>query len=132
MPLMALRARSFYYEPRPWVAYRQRAGSILASPSVPKALDQSAALRPFAQELQASPCAAHTGVRLALAQQAARSLMGAMRAVCRAGDAKAADAVRRNFIDISPLPPEILARAYLLRGWWLRRQRFLRWFNARP
>jgi len=132
MPLMALRAQSFYYEPRPWVAYRQRAGSILASMSVPKALDQSAALRPFAQALQASPCAGHAGVRLALAQQAARSLAGAMRAVCQAGDAKAADAVRRNFLDISPLPPEALARAYLLRGWWLRRQRFLRWFNARP
>ena len=71
-------------------------------------------------------------MRLALAQQAARSLAGAMRAVCRAGDANAADAVRRNFLDISPLPPEALARAYLLRGWWLRRQRFLRWFNARP
>jgi len=130
MPLMALRAASFYYEPRPWVAYRQRAGSILASMSVPKARDQSAALRPFAQALRNSPCAAHAGVRLALAQQAARSLMGAMRALRQLGAAEAADDVRRNFLDISPLPPQELARAYLLRGWWLRRQRFLRWFNT--
>ena len=132
MPLMALRARSFYYAPRPWVAYRQRAGSILASMSVPKALDQSAALLPFAQALQASPCASHQNLRLALAQQAARSLVGAMRAACRAGAVEVADELRRNFVAVSPLAPAELSRAYLLRGWWLRRQRFLRWFNARP
>ena len=28
--------------------------------------------------------------------------------------------------------PEELARAYLQRGWWLRRRRFLRWFHATP
>lgn len=132
MPLMALRAESFYYEPRAWVAYRQREGSILASPNVAKALDQSTALLPFAQALQASPCARHAGVRLALAQQAARSLAGAMNAVCKAGRADAADVLRSNFREISPLGPEALARAYLVRGWWLRRQRFLRWFRAQP
>ena len=131
MPLVALRARSFYYEPRPWVAYRQRAGSILASMSVPKALDQSAALLPFVQALEATPCARHEGLRLALAQQAARSLVGAMRAVRRAGAAAGVgEALRRNFCAVSPLTPQELARAYLLRGWWLRCWRFLRWFNA--
>lgn len=136
MPLMALRAESFYYEPRPWVAYRQRAGSILASMSLPKALDQSAALRSFAQALQASPYTAHVGLRLALAHQAARSLMGAMRYVCRPGATEApshaAEALRHNFLEISPLAPQELANAYLKRGWWLRRRRFLHWFNARP
>lgn len=131
MPLVALRARSFYYEPRPWVAYRQRAGSILASMSVPKALDQSAALLPFLQALEATPCACHEGLRLALAQQAARSLVGAMRAVRRTGAAaEVGDALRRNFCAVSPLTPQELALAYLLRGWWLRCWRFLRWFNA--
>ena len=132
MPLMALRAESFYYEPSPWVAYRQREGSILATPSVAKALDQSTALQPFAEALRESPCASDPRVRLALARQAARSLGGAMGAVCRAGDAAAADALRRNFRAISPLGPEELARAFLLRGWWLRRQRFLHWFHAQP
>ena len=131
MPLVALRARSFYYESRPWVAYRQRAGSILASMSVPKALDQSAALLPFVQALEATPCARHEGLRLALAQQAARSLVGAMRAVRRAGAAAGVgEALRRNFCAVSPLTPQELALAYLLRGWWLRCWRFLRWFNA--
>lgn len=140
MPLMALRAERFYYEPRPWVAYRQRASSILSSMSLPKALDQSAALLPLAQALRFTPCDAHAGVRLALAQQAARSLIGAMRYVCQCqggnGPSEApssvAERIRQNFCAISPLAPEALARAYLLRGWWLRRQRFLHWYGARP
>jgi hypothetical protein len=131
MPLMALRAETYYYEPHPWVAYRQRVGSILASMSAPKALDQSAALLRFAQALQASSCSRHAGLQQALAQQAARSMVGAMRAVCQVGAVDAADAVRRNFLQTSPLSPEELARSYLWRGWWLRRKRFLRWFNAR-
>ena len=136
MPLMALRAESFYYEPRPWVAYRQRGGSILASMTLPKALDQSAALLPFARALKASSCNTHADLRLALAHQAARSLVGAMRCVYQPGMAqapsKAAETVRRNFLDTSPLTPPELARTYLLRGWWLRRRRFLHWFDARP
>lgn len=140
MPLVALRAESFYYEPRPWVAYRQRGSSILSSMTLPKALDQSAALLPLAQALRFVPCHAHAGVQLALAQQAARSLIGALRHVCqsrseaRPGEAPShvAERMRQNFRDISPLAPEALARAYLLRGWWLRRQRFLHWYGARP
>lgn len=134
MPLMALRAESFYYEPRPWVAYRQRASSILSHMNSPKVLDQSGALRSFAQALHATSCATHAGLRLALAQQAARSLIGAMRFVqhSKPDELEAvADELRRNFLAISPLSPEALARAYLLRGWWLRRWRFLRWYNAR-
>lgn len=138
IPLMALRAESFYYEPRPWVAYRQRASSILADMSLPKALDQSAALLPFARALRASPCGTDERLQMALALQAARSLAGAMRVVCQSKPDKVddptvvADELRRNFLDISPLSPEALARTYLLRGWWLRRWRFLRWYNARP
>ena len=139
MPLMALRAQSFYYQPQPWVAYRQRGSSILATMSLHKALDQSAALLPLARALRGTPCQAHAGVRLALAQQAARSLIGAMRYVCQAPPAAAGPApaqvaaqLRENFRAASPLAPEALARAWLLRGWWLRRRRFLRWWRAQP
>ena len=140
MPLMALRAQSFYYEPQPWVAYRQRASSILSTMSLPKAIDQSTALLPLAQALRLTPCHTDAGVRLALAQQAARSLIGALRHVCRSPGASTPDEVpsriaermRQNFCDISPLAPQALARAYLLRGWWLRRHRFLHWYGMRP
>lgn len=140
MPLMALRAQSFYYEPQPWVAYRQRASSILSTMSLPKAIDQSTALLPLAQALRLTPCHTDAGVRLALAQQAARSLIGALRHVCRSpggstpdeAPSRIAERMRQNFCDISPLAPQALARAYLLRGWWLRRHRFLRWYGMRP
>ncbi|QTD45166.1 glycosyltransferase family 2 protein [Ottowia testudinis] len=136
MPLMALRAESFYYEPVPWVAYRRRPGSILASMSLSKALDQSAALLPFAQALKTSPCGADPRTRFSLARQAARNLVGAMRSVCQPGAVDApsevAETLRRNFLETSPLTPRALARAYFWRGWWGRRHRFLRWFNARP
>jgi len=141
MPLMALRAQSFYHAPRPWVAYRQRASSILSTMTLPKALDQSSALLPLAQALRLTPCHAHAGVQLALAQQAARSLIGALRYVCHAQYPAAfpeeppsgiAERMRQNFCATSPLTPSDLARAYLLRGWWLRRRRFLHWYRARP
>lgn len=41
-PRLALRANSFFYCPQVWVAYRQRQGSILATPSAKK-IDDSAA-----------------------------------------------------------------------------------------
>src|SRR5574337_1074190 len=63
MPLMALRADSFFYEPRPWVAYRQRDSSILATMTTPKALDQSAALLPLVQALQGRPEMQQAGLR---------------------------------------------------------------------
>ncbi|WP_230681558.1 hypothetical protein [Paracidovorax cattleyae] len=33
---------------------------------------------------------------------------------------------------VSPLPADALARAYLRRGWWLRRMKFLRAHALRP
>lgn len=132
MVLMALRAESFYYAPEPWVAYRQRGNSILATMTTPKALDQSAALLPLAQALRSMPEWHDARVRLALSRQAARSLMGAMRHVCRGPDGAAAlaEQLRQNFRTASPLTPEELAQAYLRRGWWLRRRRFLAAFHA--
>ena len=38
---MALRAKTWWYEPAVWVAYRQRAGSILATPSMKKIIDSA-------------------------------------------------------------------------------------------
>lgn len=137
MPLMALRADSFFYEPRPWVAYRQRDSSILATMTTPKALDQSAALLPLVEALQGMHELEQPGLRLALAHQAARALAGAMRQVCRCQPTAGwpqpfvlAERLRQNFLAASPLSAKELARAYLRRGWWLRRRRFLRWFHA--
>jgi hypothetical protein len=40
-PRLALRAKTWWYEPRVWVAYRQRAGSILSTPSMKKIIDSA-------------------------------------------------------------------------------------------
>ena len=141
MPLALMGARSYWHVPKPWVAYRQRGGSILSTMTLPKAMDQSAALRPFGDALRGRPEAADPALRFALAHQCARSLMGAMRVVARAAaqpgaDAAALDAaagrIRADFAAASPLPAEALAQAYLLRGWWLRRLKFLRAHALRP
>ncbi|MBS0509029.1 MAG: glycosyltransferase family 2 protein [Proteobacteria bacterium] len=139
MPRLALRAESYFYEPAPWVAYRQRGSSILATMTMAKALDQSTALLALMRDLQARSEPLDEGLRFALAHQAARSLMGAMRHVCRGQlqdgsqpPSAVAEQLRRNFRASSPLTPEELARAYLVRGWWLRWRKFLRWFHAAP
>jgi glycosyltransferase involved in cell wall biosynthesis len=135
MPLLALRAGSFYHQPRPWVAYRQRGDSILGTMTLQKCLDQSRALDGLARALAASggACRDDARVRLAMAHQSARNLMGAMRFL-RTQDAAAsvAERVRQDFRELSPLSPRQLERAYLRRGWWLRCLRFHRGFAPWP
>ncbi|RGE46344.1 glycosyltransferase family 2 protein [Comamonas testosteroni] len=79
MPLLALRCHSFYYCPQPWVAYRQRATSILATMNIAKAQDLSASLRDFAMALRQTPLHASSTLQQLLAKQCSRNFVGAMR-----------------------------------------------------
>lgn len=135
MPLVLMRARSYTYVHVPWVAYRQRAGSLLATMTWPKAQDQVQALAAFAQALAQDEAAGAQPVdpalHFALAYQCARSLLGALRFARRTPatetDGKAVTAQwRRDFVAISPLTPRQLVAAYLRRGWWLRALKFRR------
>jgi hypothetical protein len=63
MPLALIRANN-YYMPRPWVAYRQRGGSILATMTLAKAFDQSAALLTLHQALAGRSELADAGLQL--------------------------------------------------------------------
>jgi hypothetical protein len=138
MPLLALKAASFYYQPSLWVAYRQRSSSILSTMTLHKALDQSGALVDLRRALDAAGCADDAALRFALSHQSARNLIGAMRFVSSQEAALARDTpatelaerVRRNFCDASPLSARELGRAYLRRGWWLRYYKFHHWFHA--
>lgn len=138
MSLLALQAKSGYYVPRPWVAYRQHDSSILANANWKKALDQSRALVPLNQALPAHACGASTRVKLSLAHQSARNLIGAMRYLLaqsnRAEEAAQlpllARQLRQNFRESSPLGARELANAYLKRGWFIRRYKFLRAYAA--
>ncbi len=136
MPLVLLRARSHCYVAVPWVAYRQRGGSILSTMNLSKSDDQVQALQPFARALaqaeQDGAVPVDAGLHFAFAHQCARSLLGALRFL-RAAPLPSAQrvSVRRQWLDVfaatSPLTPARLLRAYLRRGWWLRA---LRWRRA--
>lgn len=134
MPLMAARCASFYHCPRPWVAYRQRGDSILATMNERKALDQAGALRPLADALG---MAGHSpALRQAWALQCARNYTGAMRYLDRQqGTVPAeklralAEAFRAAFTASSPMTAQQLQAVCLRRGWLLRRARFRRWWN---
>lgn len=135
MPLMLLRASSFYYADQPWVAYRQRSTSILATPNLGKALDQAHALVAFLEALKASDCAGSAKVQLALSHQRARNFIGAMRYIDTLpdGDAQkrqATQRIREQFLASSPLSPEALCKAYSARGWWLRQSKLKRWLKV--
>ena len=138
MTLLALKARSSYYAPHAWVAYRQHEHSILANANWRKAQNQSRALVPLKDALRSQACGETAQVRIALAHQSARNYIGAMRYLhAKAGTEKSceqvrmrADELRQNFLDSSPLSAQELARAYLQRGWLLRRHRFLSWYGA--
>lgn len=128
MPLLALKARYYYYQASPWVAYRQRSSSILATMNMTKALDQAQALIPLRQALQGDSIAGDEAVQFALAHQAARNLIGAMRYVARQSPSPEmqtmADHIRENFQASSLWTASALQRAYLQRGWWVRHLKF--------
>lgn len=135
VPLMALRAGSFFYEPQPWVAYRQHAASVLATMSLAKVQDQVAALRPLREALRGTPCERHAGLQQAMAHQCARSLAGAMRFVDRAAlpDAERraiAQRLRADFDTASPIHARQWLRICLLGGRWLRAAKFWRAWSA--
>ena len=133
MPRLALRARSFWYEPVPWVAYRQHGSSILAHMTPAKAIDLSAALRMFRAELDSHPLLAqHSSLRFALSHLSARNYIGALRQVTNnTGTMREAmmQQCYNDFLHTSPLSACSLERAYLHRGWLQRCLRFHYWYS---
>ncbi len=131
MPRLALRADSYRYVPRVWVAYRQRAGSILASASLKKAEDMSRAMVGFAREFMAREPHASMEARFAIAYFCAKNFIGVARLL---GQGKVPDTGlmqenRRNFLDSIPLSIAELRGQYLKRGWWWRWLRLSYWLE---
>lgn len=138
MPQLATRAASFYYCAQPWVAYRQRGDSILATMNEAKARDQAGALLPLAA---CGPLLLlqDAKVQFAWAHQCARCLIGAMRYAHHLGKTHApaqvqalAKDLRADFERASPLSAAQLERAYLRRGWLLRWIKLRRWWKWIP
>ena len=132
MSILGLRTRSFYYEPTPWVAYRQHPESITASFTPRKIEDYSQGLGQFSRQLRATSYIHDPDIQFALANRTAQTLISAMGFLSRLTLIEPSDRVAlvhtlgQHFMAHSPLDPQALSRAYLVRFWWKRRSRFLR------
>lgn len=131
MPRLALRAESYQHVPRVWVAYRQRAGSILASASLKKAEDMSRAMVGFAREFMARVPEATKEARFAIAYFCAKNFIGVARLIGRGKvpDQGLMKENRNNFLDSIPLTLAELRAEYLRRGWWWRWLRLNYWLE---
>ena len=78
MSILGLRTRSFYYEPTPWVAYRQHPESITASFTPRKIEDYSQGLDQFSRQLRATSYIHDPDIQFALANRTAQTLINAM------------------------------------------------------
>jgi hypothetical protein len=129
-PLLALLAESAWYEPEVWVAYRQRAGSILSTPNVTKAEHLAHALANLRDAAASAPL--DEAARFAWAHFAARNFIGASRMADKAlpdGCAGQVAMFRQAFEEASPIPLRALDRAYKRRGWFVRAMRLRYWLR---
>ena len=129
-PFLALRADSYWYEPQVWVAYRQRAGSILRTPNLDKAQHAASALTGLREAAAGQTLS--RAAQFAWAHFAARSYIGAARLAARTAVAEPArqlSAFRACFQQVSPLSVPTLMREYLRRGWLWRAARLAYWLR---
>lgn len=133
-PFLALRARSYWYEPAVWVAYRQRAGSILRSPDIRKATDMAEALLGLPEACAGQ--ALDPAARFAWAHFAARNFIAAARLASGILRGEAPAQIRRyrdGLARSAPLTAAELLTQYLRRGWWWRGLRLRYWLRrAQP
>ncbi|WP_343640231.1 glycosyltransferase family 2 protein [Roseateles sp.] len=130
-PFLALLADTAWYEPSVWVAYRQRAGSILATPNLTKAEHMAHALANLREA--AAGKGLDENALFAWAHFAARNFIGASRIAHKAlpQDCGAAVAMFRDaYEEASPIPLRDLDRAYKRRGWFVRAMRLRHWMRV--
>lgn len=131
IPRLVLRAQSFHHVARPWIRYRQRQGSILATMSMQKAQDMSRSLLGVREALASAPFQPTPRAQFALAYLAARNYIGAARYVAKHHPQHQAARLRefrQDFMQTISLDLRELRQAYLSRGWiwrWLRLQHWL-------
>ena len=141
MPRLALHLHSFYYQPQVWVAYRQRAGSALASLSAARLDDWMGALVGYADELRAASLAQSAASQFVIAHFCARTFIRVAKRHTKlkqqaGGSAlypKQQDATLARFAQqwqaSSPLSAQALLSVYWRKGWWLRGLQFRYWLR---
>lgn len=127
-PRLARHARSFFYAPQVWVAYRQRPGSTLANLTAGKLDDWTSALVGLGDLLRSS--SAET--RFVAAHFSARTFLRAAKRLSRLGspDLPAALTIfAQRWQASSPMSATELMRGYLRRGWWWRALQLAFWLR---
>lgn len=126
-PRLALQARRFHHVPQVWMAYRQRAGSILASLGPKQLEDWSTALVGYADDIATARPPPSAQSRFEIAHYCARNFIRIAKRSKRLG-LWTPDASRRlvaRWAASSALSVSELARVYLARG------RLWRWLQLR-
>lgn len=127
-PRLALHARSFFYAPQVWVAYRQRAGSTLANLTAAKLDDWTHALVGCGDLLRGS--SAET--RFVAAHFSARTFLRSAKRLTRLAPPDLPTTLlqfAQRWQASSPLSAAELRRGYLRRGWWWRALQLAFWLQ---
>jgi glycosyltransferase involved in cell wall biosynthesis len=127
-PLLLLQAHSLWYEPSPWVAYRQREGSILKTPNVEKLDHLAHAMRLATVKADVSKLDAKA--KFAWSYFATRCYIGACKQVVELPKGQLRlPAYRDALLASLATAPDQLTIDHLLRGWILRWLRLRRWLR---
>ncbi len=130
-PQLALHAQSFVHMPEVWLAYRQRAGSILAQLSAAKIENWMQAMVGFGAALNAAQLPAPEKALFQVAHFNARTFIRACKRFVKLKDSAQDPQALARFADYwrasSPLSAAALSRAYGQQGRWLRALQFHYW-----
>lgn len=126
VPQLMAAVRSYCYVAKPWIAYRQRAGSILAGFSPVKVRDLALGMRELHAALNAGPEPLDRDARFALEQFCLKTHASMARHLTSgkvADEDGLSDSLRASLNAIFPTGTGTLFREYLRRGWLLRARR---------
>lgn len=126
LPRLALRVSTYYYTPKVWIAYRQRSGSILATPSLRKIDDMSETLVGFVREFLGQEPEPSREALFLISYTSARNFISASRHLFRHEPPEhrwRLNMYRRDFLSALALSLSALRFEHFRRGW------FVRWFR---
>lgn len=126
IPSLLQAAASIYYEPTPWVAYRQRDDSILQRFSVQKARDLLISVEELHAGMQTKFPLMTPAARFALDQYCLKGVAASVRRACRAGQALQPELRAMHRASLGRIFPQGVASVlgrYRRRGWILRAAR---------
>lgn len=131
-PRLAIRAQSYYYAPRVWLAYRQREGSIMSTPSAQKLNDRSESLVGFVDEFRRIESSPSAEANFLISHTVAKNFIAAAKSVSGSSGSDRMARLKKyqsDFMRSIAMPLIDIRSGYFKRGWivrWLRLSYWLR------